>query len=51
MSTIDEISGSIMDAKSEVGKLRMNMVKPFQEQKSIYYDLSNPDDPMVFIED
>lgn len=50
-STIDEISGSIMDAKSEVGKLRMNMVKPFQEQKSIYYDLSNPDDPMVFIED
>ena len=50
-SAIDEISGSIMDAKSEVGKLRMNMVKPFQEQKSIYYDLSNPDDPMVFIED
>ena len=47
---VRKLKGSTEKMDTSVRTLKEDFVRPFNENRNIFYDLSNPDDPAIFIE-
>lgn len=48
---ITDMRTSVQEAGQAITLLKKGFLQPFTEEHNIYYDLSDPDDPVVFIEE
>ena len=47
---VKELKGSTSEMGTAIRVLKEDFVRPFNDERNIFYDLSNPDDPEIFIE-
>ena len=47
---VKELKGSTSEMGTAIRVLKEDFVRPFNDERNIFYDLSNPDDPAIFIE-